>query len=154
MVVHKSINVVLVAITFILAVVAAAKSQKMADDIRNIGSAIPDDIIDIGSVIPNDFKKIVHINNASIATAVLSAVLLLLAIGAFHFNTKTFGMVKGALCVVVLILGFVLIGFSASLMKKKYSNNEYMFVKVAIASGVFCLLSVGSCGLTVLKMLK
>lgn len=143
MAVHKSINVVLVAITFILAVVAAAKSQKLADDIR-----------DVGSDVPNDFKKIVHINNASIATAVLSAVLLLLAVGAFHFNTKTFGMVKGALCVVVLILGFVLIGFSAPLMKTDYSSKEFMFVKVAMATGVFCLLSVGSCGLTVLKMLK
>ena len=143
MVVHKSINVVLVAITFILAVVAAAKSKKPADKIRDAG---PD--------VPAIVKNIVHMYNASIATAFLSAGLLLLAVGAFHFNTKAFALVKGALCVVVLILGFVLIGFSASLMNSDSFFNDSMFAKVALAAGVFCLLSVGSCGLTVLKMLK
>lgn len=144
---HKSINVVLVFIAFILAVVTASLSQKDANDIKDLGNAAPD-----------KSKNIVHLNNTSIATAVFSAGLLLLAFGAFHFNTKNFAMVKGVLCLVVLILGFVLIGFSGSLVnffnEVGSESKQKNYANIGVAAGVFSLLAVGSCSLTVVKMLK
>jgi len=149
MFVHKSINVGLVFIAFILAVVTAAKSQKAANALKKADDA--------GLPMSNDMKNIIHLNNSAIATSVFTAVLLALAFGAFHFTTKNFAMVKGGLCVVVLILGFLLIGFSGSLMKYNSPDTAIdpdNFVNIGLAAGIFSLLAVGSCSLTVLKMLK
>jgi hypothetical protein len=142
---HKSLNVVLVAITFILAVATAVLSTKDAKNAKQVEDA--------GVELPKELKSIKHVNNSAIATAVFTAILFLMAVGAFHFNTKLFGMVKGALCVVVLILACILIGFGAQLTDNKLTEMYLNYKYTSIATGVVGLFAVGSCGLAVFKML-
>lgn len=139
---HKSVNVALVALTFVLAVATTAWSAKDAKDFMQASDA--------GMQLPAEGKALVNLYKSSMAMSVLSAVLLLMAIGAFHFNTKLFGVVKAVLCVVVIVLGFMAIGFGAQLTNLP-TNKQYG--STGIAAGVVSLFAVGSCGLAVFKML-
>jgi len=136
---HKLVNVGLVAATFVLAFITAVLSTKDADNAKQVGASVTE-----------DNKKIMNLNNSAIAMAVFTAILFAMAIGAFHFNNKLFGMAKAALCVIILILGLILIAFGTQLinveMAQKYSYTS-------IATGLVGLSAVGSCGLAVFKML-
>ncbi len=136
---HKYFNVGLVAATFVLAFITAVLSTKDADNANQVGA-----------IVSEDNKKIMHVNNTAIATAVFTAILFAMAIGAFHFNTKLFGMVKAALCVIILILGLILIAFGTQLTSVPIAT-KYSYT--SIATGIVSLGAVGSCGLAVFKML-
>jgi uncharacterized BrkB/YihY/UPF0761 family membrane protein len=139
---HKSINVALVALTFVLAMATTAWCAKDAQDVQKAADA--------GFPIPGELKALLNLYKAGIAMSVLTAILLLMAIGAFHFNTKVFGIVKAVLCVVVLVIGFMVIGFSSQLTNLP-SNKQYG--SAGVATGVVSILAVGSCSMTVFKML-
>jgi hypothetical protein len=139
---HKSVNVALVALTFVLAVATTAWSAKDAKDLQQAADA--------GMPLPAEAKALLNLYKSSMAMSVLSAVLLLMAIGAFHFNTKVFGVVKAVLCVVVLVLGLMSIAFGSQLTN--LPNNK-QYGSSGIAAGVVSVLAVGSCSMTVFKML-
>ena len=139
---HKSINVALVALTFVLAVATTAWSAKDAKEFMQAADA--------GVSLPAEAQALVNLYKSGIAMSVFTAILLLMAIGAFHLNTKLFGIVKAVLCVVVLVLGFMAIGFGAQLTNFP-TNKQYG--STGIAAGVVSILAVGSCGLAVFKML-
>ena len=139
---HKSLNVALVAITFVLAVTTTAWSAKDATDLMKASDA--------GMPLLAESKALVNLYKSGIAMSVFTAILLLMAIGAFHLSTKLFATVKAALCVVVLVLGFMSIGFGAQLTNLP-ADNQYG--STGIAAGVVSIFAVGSCGLAVFKML-
>ena len=67
----------------------------------------------------------------------LTAVLLLLALGVFHFNTGKLYLVKGILGIAVGFTGGFLMGFGWF----AYEDNTAEFAKIAIAAGIFILLA-------------
>lgn len=136
---HKFLNVGLVAATFVLAFITAVLSTKDADRAKQTGASVTE-----------DNTKIIHLNNTAITAAVFTAILLAMAVGAFHFNSKLFGMVKAALCVIILILGLILIAFGTQLINTEMATT---YSYSAIATGLVSLSAVGSCGLAVFKML-
>jgi hypothetical protein len=133
---HKYVNVALVFLVLILSVVTAAKSANDAKAISeaNVHFSITDNITNLYKV--------------SIAMSVFTAILLLMAIGAFHLNTKLFGMVKAALCVIILIISLLQLVFAGG------SSATAEYTKTGIASGIFGLFAVGSCAFTAFKMMK
>ena len=120
---QKSFNVAVVFIAFILAIVATVKSQKPADEAKSSGD--------------KKQKDIIFINNTAITASVLTAVLLLLALGVFHFTDKKIYLVKGILGIAVGITG----GFLMGVGWFAYEDNKAEFAKIAIAAGIFILLA-------------
>ncbi len=139
---HKSLNVVLVAVTLVLALATTGMSAKDAKDIQKA--------VDAGLPVPSELKALLNLYKSGMAMSVLTAILLLMAIGAFHLNTKAFAVVKSVLCILVLITGLMLLVFGAQLTNLP-SNKQYG--NTGIAAGVLSILAVGSCGMTVFKML-
>jgi len=120
---QKSFNGVSVFIAFILAVAAAVMTQKPADEAKKLTKEPSED---------KTAKRIIKINIIAIVAAVLSGVLLLLAFGVFHFNTRKLYLAKGILGLAVMFAGIFLTGFGFL-----YEDNKADFVKIAIAAGIF-----------------
>ena len=68
---------------------------------------------------------------------VITAVLLLLALGVFHFTDKKIYLVKGILGIAVAITG----GFLMGVGWFAYEDNKAEFAKIAIAAGIFICLA-------------
>ena len=137
---HKSINVAIVFLTFILSVTTAAWASK---DVKNL-----EEFAYIFGINLND--NIGMLYRINIAMAVITAALLIMAIGAFHYNTKLFGIIKLIFCVATLILSAMSIAYGSKLTGLQDSHS---YGKTGIAAGAFGVLAVGSCTITALKML-
>jgi hypothetical protein len=119
----KSFNVVLISISFILAIVVAVKSQKPADEAKSSGD--------------KNQKDIIFIHRTAIASSVLTAILLVLALGVFRFNNEKLYIANGILAFAVGITG----GILGLLSMESYENNKSEFVKIGIAAGVLVFLA-------------
>lgn len=136
---HKSVNVGLAALTVVLSLTTFLWADKDVEDVKKAG------LNKVGAG-----KDLVNFHKSSIALFVFSLILLLMTIGAFHLNDKKFAVAKAVVCVGVLILSFLMVGFGGSLNKL---SLEKRYDATGITSGVFGILLTGSCAFTVLKML-
>ena len=140
---HKSVNVALVLVTLALSIATAVLVSKDAEALAKIDKLTGFNFDD----------NVGMLYKVSIAMSVTSAVLLLMAVGALHFNTKLFGMVKLALCVATLVLAIMSVTYGAKLLNDPLMTSDLMYPKTSVSAGVVGILAVGSCTLTVFKML-
>jgi len=135
----KSVNVALVFVTFALAV-STSYVMKFYNEAL------------FCSQIEKD-NALCYLQTSSLVLSIASGLLFLMTLASFAMNSKLFLVVKSILCLVVFVSGIFVLGSSLRtgfLGKQKDSQKS---PSIGIAAGVVSLFAVGSCSMTVFKML-
>lgn len=140
---HKYFNVVLVLATFALSVASTVTVSKDAQALSKLDK--------LTGINLDDHVGMLH--KISMAMAVTSGVLLLMAVYALKFNNKLFGMLKLLLCVATFVFAAMSIFYGAKLVNDTKIKSDRKYPELGLSAGVVGILAVGSCSLTAFKML-
>jgi len=162
---HKLINIVLAVIVLALAVVTLIKTR---DDARNLNikltNTIVDDMVDkinelfnkseftdpeLAKIMAMDkkVKRIDSLNKSAQALIVVSAIMIVLVLISMFVQNKFLAAINTLVCLATLVSGMLCIVYGAMIIPMKSGI-------FGIVSGVVVLLVVGSCGVSIAKMLK